>query len=66
MKNHSYYTIKETIKETIYEYERQNGINKESIKAQKRNPNLPFFAKASLVQLTVLSLICIALIPIGL
>ena len=50
----------------VEEYERQNGINKESIKARKRNPNLQFFAKASLVQLTVLSLICIALIPIGL
>jgi hypothetical protein len=50
----------------VEEYERQNGINKESIQARKRKPNLPFIAKASLAQLAVLSIICIALIPIGL
>ena len=50
----------------VEEYERQNGINKESIQARKRKPNLPFIAKASLAQLAVLSIICIALIPVGL
>ena len=38
----------------VEEYEKQNGINKESIKARKRNPNIPFFAKASLGQLLLI------------
>jgi hypothetical protein len=39
------------------EYEKQNGINKESIQAQKIKPNLPIIANASLAQLAVLSII---------